>query len=131
MSAGGRHNADSLLATRLAAGDRIISAAKAAKLSESTAHRRLKDPAFRGEVDRLRSEMVARTIGRIADGAGEAAEVLRKLLKSRTATIRLSAARSVLEFMIRTEELYTLVKRLDDIERRMTTRPALQLRRID
>jgi hypothetical protein len=76
----GRRNPDEALALAVAAGQTLLDAAGAAGISERTAARRWADNGFRCRVARLRGDMVQRSLGRMADGMSEAADMLRSLL---------------------------------------------------
>ena len=70
MAGGGRKNGDPVLAAALASGGTWKEAAEAAGVSERTVGRRLKDPAFRGTVSRLREEIFSRAAARPNSPAG-------------------------------------------------------------
>lgn len=57
---------DLQLQIALARGATVRDAAKAAGVAERTAHRRLSDPAFRDEVDRLREELRLKIVEQVA-----------------------------------------------------------------
>lgn len=97
MAHNGRRNADEALATLLASGTTIRDAAAQLGVSERTAARRMADPGFRTRVDEIRSEMTARAVGRVADAMCQAADALRELLQGQSESVRLGAARSILE----------------------------------
>ena len=59
------------------------------------------DPAFRVEVDRLRRDMLDRSLGRLADGAAEASATLRELLSASSERVRLGAARALIDSYVR------------------------------
>jgi hypothetical protein len=71
--------------------------------------------------------MVQRSLGRMADGMAEAADVLRKLLAAGSESVRLGAARSLLDLGVKLRETVELEERLLDleqeIERLRTKRP--------
>jgi hypothetical protein len=117
----GRKNADEALALALAGGQTLRGAAAAAKIAERTATRRMADPAFRQRVAELRGDMVQRSLGRMADGMSEAADVLRQLLAARSESVRLGAARSLLELGVRLRESVELEQRLADLEQRLAS----------
>ena len=50
-----------------------LEAARAAKIGERTATRRLTDPSFRRRLVELRADMVNRALGKLADGMSDAA----------------------------------------------------------
>jgi hypothetical protein len=104
------------LALALAAGQTLRDAAAAAGIAERTATRRMADPAFRRRVNELRGEMVQRSLGRMADGMSEAADVLRELLTADRESVRLGAARSLLELGVRLRESVELEERLQALE---------------
>ena len=117
MAGNGRNNGDAL-ALALAAGDTAIEAAAKARMSERTVYRRLADPAFRRHVQALRGEMVGRALGRMANGMSEAADVLRSLLAAKSESVRLGAARSLLEIGSKLRESVELESRLQALEER-------------
>ena len=120
MAGNGRRNADEALAVALAAEQTLRDAAAAVGLSERTATRRWADAAFRRHVAELRGEMVARSLGRLADGMAEAADVLRRLLASKNERVRLGAARTLLEWGVKLRESVELEERLRALEERLS-----------
>jgi hypothetical protein len=118
VAGSGRKNADEALALALAAGQTLRVAAEAAGVSERTATRRWADLGFRRRVAELRGDMVARSLGRMADGMAEAADVLRALLAAGTPpAVRLGAARALLELGTKLRESVELEERLQALER--------------
>jgi hypothetical protein len=105
------------LAVALAAGQTLRDAAAAAGVTEMTAYRRWKDPEFRKRVAELRAEMIARAVGKLADGMSEAADVLRSLLAAESEATRLGAARASLELPVKLHESTELEARLAALER--------------
>ena len=93
---GSKSCADDTIAVVLAAGCPVAIAARAAGVSESTVHRRLRSRKFRRRVQVLRSRAVEMAVGRVADGMTDAANELRQLLRNDDPKIRLAAARSLL-----------------------------------
>src|SRR5262249_58592358 len=80
-------------------------------------HRRLKDdPGFRRQVHDLRAQMLGQAAGRVADGMAEAAGCLRDLLKAKAESVRLSAARSLLELGVRLRDSVELGERIAALE---------------
>lgn len=92
---------DAKLKEALAGGATYMQAASRAGCSERTARRRMADPAFRVEVDRLRRDMLDRSLGRLADGAAEASATLRELLSASSERVRLGAARALIDSYVR------------------------------
>lgn len=115
MAGNGRKNADAL-ALALAAGDSIAAAAAKAGMGERTAYRRLADPAFRERIQRLRGEMIGQALGRLAAGMTEAAGVLRALLRAESESVRLGAARSLLDLGVKLRESVELQSKVDENE---------------
>jgi len=117
VAARGRRNADDAIAVALAAGQTQAGAAAAAGVSERTVARRVTDPAFRQLVSRLRGEMVGQAIGVLVAGMFGSAVVLRHLmLNAESETVRLGAARSVLELALRAREATELEERVQALE---------------
>jgi hypothetical protein len=116
VSVHGRKNADGALMLALARGDTMPVAAAAAGVSERTAYRRAADAAFRRRVAEMRAEMVARALGKLADSAADAVETLRGLLTAPSGTVRLGAARAILELGNRMRESVELEQRIAALE---------------
>ncbi len=112
----GRRNADEALALALATGQTLRAAADLAGIGERTAARRWADRAFRGRVSALQWEMVRRSVGRMADGMTEAADVLRRLLAAESENVRLGAARTLLDLGLQMREVVDLEQRLAELE---------------
>jgi hypothetical protein len=115
----GRRNADETLALALATGQTLRAAAEAIGIGERTATRRWADAAFRRRVAELRGDMVQRSLGRMADGMSDAAAKLRELLGAESETVRLGAARALLELGVKLRESVELEERLAELERRL------------
>lgn len=73
-------------------------------------------PAFARRVTQLRSEMTGRALGRLVDGMAFAADALRKLLTAKSESVRLSAARAVLELGTKLRESVELEERIAALE---------------
>jgi hypothetical protein len=114
-----RGGADEALALALAGGRTITDAAASANVSRSTVNRRMQDPEFQQRVRELRAEMVETAAGRLAGGMADAADVLRELLASKSEMVRLSAARSLLEFGVKIRESSESERRLAEYERQV------------
>jgi hypothetical protein len=118
----GRRKGDAALLLALAAGQTVRDAARSAGIGERTATRRVADLDFRRRVAELRAEMVSRALGKLADGMADAADTLRQLLRGRD-SVRLSAARALLELGNKLRESVELEQRIKALEE---ARPALQ-----
>ena len=118
----GKTRADDALIAALACGATVDAAAKAANVSVRTVHRRLRDDAFRRRLAEARGDMVRRTAGALTAASQEAVRTLLVLQREPTpATVRLGAARAVLELGIKIREMAELEERLQEVERRLGT----------
>ena len=119
MSEIGRRKGDSGLIAALACGATVRDAAQSAGVSERTAHRRLEDPAFARRVTDARSEMLSRAVGTLARTSTAAATALALLLRAESETVRLGAARSILELAAKFHETEQLEHRIAQLEAQM------------
>jgi hypothetical protein len=118
VSVNGRRTADTVLIAQLAAGRTQDEAARQAGVSPKTVERRLREPAFRAQVEAARREAVTRAVSVVAEGATAAAATLRLLLQAEAESVRLGAARSLMEYAIKGTELTDVLARLDALEAR-------------
>lgn len=72
---------DSVLILALAGGKSQGAAAVLAGLDPKTVWKRLKDPAFRGQIEAVRKDMIDRAVGHMAESAVDAVVYLRNLLQ--------------------------------------------------
>ena len=119
MSEIGRRKGDNALVAALAGGATVRDAAQSAGVSERTAHRRLEDPAFARRVTDARSEMLSRAVGTLARTSTAAATALALLLRAESETVRLGAARSILELAAKFHETEQLEHRIAQLEAQM------------
>jgi AcrR family transcriptional regulator len=120
MARRGRRNADDQLLMALACGATVDNAARQAGISPATVYRRLADAAFRQRLQTLRGDMVSRTSGTLTAAAGEAVRTLLELLKNPTSSsVRLGAAKAVLEIGMKLREVAELEARLTVLEQHM------------
>jgi hypothetical protein len=116
-----RKVADDRLIAALAGGATIQSAARAARVSRRTAHRRLTDPTFRQQVDEARSRILDRLVDQLGSGALEAVAALRGVLVEPTldgAGVSVQAARALLGALPALRDQQEFARRLDELERR-------------
>lgn len=78
-------------------------------------------PAFNRRVSELRAEMTARALGRMLDGMAFAASTLRSLLKAKSETVRLGAARAVLELGVKLRDSVEIEARIAALEQTRAT----------
>jgi HEAT repeat protein len=114
-----RKKGEDRLLVALAAGQTITAAARLAGVSIATAKRRLHDPEFRRRVSEMRGELIEQAAGRLAETAAEAVSKLRELLGAESETVRLGAARSLLELAFKCRELQDFDQRLTKLEERL------------
>jgi hypothetical protein len=113
----GRKNADQLLLMALVCGATVEAAARAADISQATAHRRLKDPEFCNQIQQTKADMVQRTASMLTASGMESVKTLMELQKPLTPpAVRLGAARSVIELGVKMREVADLEKRLLALE---------------
>src|SRR5687768_1591881 len=111
-----RRNDDTLILA-LACGANVEAAARKADVSARTLFRRLKDPVFRKKVDDKRAEILSRSSAMLSAGCSEAVRTLLALqTENASPTVRLGAARAVLELGIKLKETVELDKRLGELE---------------
>jgi hypothetical protein len=112
MADNGRRKGDATLLLALAAGHTVRDAASFAGIGERTATRRIADPEYRRQVNGLRADMVQRALGKLADAATEAVGTLRGLLAAESESVKLGAARSILELGCKLKEAVELELRI-------------------
>jgi hypothetical protein len=120
MASDGKKGGDGLLVLCLAAGLSVAATARKAGVSARTVRRRLADPAFRTEVQETRSRMVQAAVGKLAASAGLSVQALRELARSGSLeTARVSAAKTLLEFLFRGAELDVLARELEALRQEL------------
>ncbi|MCA9109368.1 MAG: hypothetical protein KDA52_05445 [Planctomycetaceae bacterium] len=122
MAGNSRQKRDDALVIALARGETIAEAARVSGWSERTVQRRLDTPYFIQQVRETRSAMVTRASGRLADAAEEAVRTLRDLLTAESESVKLSAAKSILEMTTRFRDAAELEERLTRIEEKINER---------
>jgi hypothetical protein len=122
MAAGGRKNADDALMTALAGGAPVRQAAERAGVSERTAFRRLADADFRQRVAARRAELAQQAVGRMVEGMADAADTLRRLLATAGDSVKLAAAKAILELGTKLRESAEFEQRLLAVEQHLKAR---------
>jgi hypothetical protein len=117
MPGGRKKAADAVLITHLAAGVSPEGAAELAGVSRATVYRRLADPAFHTRVANARAELWKRAAAVLSKSAVEGALVLRRLLRSDDARIRMQAAKIVLDQGIKVRDQVDLAQRVAALEK--------------
>lgn len=117
-ASGSQDNEGALLLIALASGDPVAEAASKAKMSERTAFRRLQEPDFQRQLSQLRGQMQTQAMGMLARIASDAARTLENLMGDDSPpTVRLGAARAILDLGGRLREQGEVEARLTIIER--------------
>jgi hypothetical protein len=121
MAQQGRKRTDHTLVLALACGSTVENAARQAEVCEATVYRRLQDPAFQAKIDVVRNELFARARHMLTAGSVEAVKTLVDLQgKNQPASVRHSAARTLLEFGVKFRESAELFERVAAIEAQLT-----------
>jgi hypothetical protein len=106
-----------VLVAALAGGAVALEAAEAAGVSERTVRRRLADAAFVDRVEAARVEVVDNAVARVSASALAAVDTLRALMTPDVSpSVRLGAAKAILEYGIRLRAESELSERLAAIE---------------
>jgi hypothetical protein len=104
----------------LASGEGVAAAARKAGVTERTVRRWREEDGFRREVARAHAEMFARALGCLAEGAASGALVLRQLaLKAKSESVKLGAARALLELGPKLRESVEREERIAALESRL------------
>ena len=116
MAGGDRSKADGALVAALAGGSTVEDAATAAGVGVATVYRRLREPDFKRRVDDARAELLGQAMARLSAACTSAVTTLTGLLGAESESVRLGAARSILDMATRWREQDELARRLDNIE---------------
>jgi hypothetical protein len=119
-----RKKSEAALLAALANGATIADSAAKSGYSERTVYRKLKDAAFRQQLTGARAALVDQAVGVLSKASAFAAATLFSLMtgKERTDSIKLHAARAVLEYVAKLRENVALEERLAELERRLLER---------
>jgi hypothetical protein len=120
MAKDGKRGADPKVLLALACGATAESAARQVGISESTVRRRLKDKRFVQKLHKLRAEMHLRVADQLTASSTEGVRTMVLLMKEgNSGTVRLGAARSVVELSTKVRETADLALRLAELEQRL------------
>ncbi len=123
MARDGKRGADPKLLLALACGANAEAAARQAGVSDSTVRRRLKDPKFVRKLNKLRAEMHLRIADQLTAAGTEGVRTMVQLMKdTNSGSVRLGAARSVVELSTKVRETADLAVRLSELEERLAQR---------
>ncbi len=95
-------------------------AAKTAGMSRATLLRWMQDEGFKADLTAARRALVAEAISRLQTMLTDATRTLHVLLTCRAPTVRLGAARALVEFAFRAKDAEDFETRLDALEQRIT-----------
>jgi hypothetical protein len=119
----GQQRGDAALVAALAAGATERAAAAQAGMSERSARRRMADPAFRALVHQAQTDVLGQAVATLTGASVKAASTLLGLLDaSAPPTVRLGAARAILEFTGRLREEHLIEARLSAVEQALDLR---------
>ena len=111
----GRFN--ELLAVAVAGGSTIRAAAESCGCSERQGYRVAASPEFKSRVSEIRAEMTSAAVGELSAAASEAVACISELLASTNEpSVRLNAAKAILNALGPMSELGELRSRLDALE---------------
>lgn len=113
---------DELLMLAILRGESVVDAAEGANVSTATAHRRLREPAFAGELHRRRSELVESSFAKLLTASGKAADRLAVLVESSDSNVALKAAKSLLELAMKMRAECEFDRRLAALEERTVSK---------
>jgi hypothetical protein len=118
--------ADQAFLQALACGATVENAARKAGISERTAYRRLDNPAFVQQLQKLRADLVQRTASMLSGAGLGAVKTLVDLQQDAAvpAAVRRGSARDVLEFGIKYREAADWEQRVAALEERLADRVA-------
>jgi hypothetical protein len=116
MAVRGRRNVDLVLLSHLSTGATADAAAAAAGCGVRTVYRRLQQEDFRFQLMDLRAQALERSVIQLGHLTSAAADTLAALLEARAETVRLGAARAIIELGLRLREQVDFEQRLRALE---------------
>ncbi len=111
---------DAVLVSALAAGMTQEQAAKQARVTARTVRNRLADPTFRQQVTDARTAAIDQAVARLTAASTAAATTLLRLLEAESESVRLSAARSILELGCRLRESQEMAAQVQELREKVT-----------
>ena len=100
MAGGDRKNANSQLLAALATGSTVREASELTGVSQRTISRRLKDSKFKAALDQRKDQILTAAVAKLSNASTMAVDTLRELMTCDTNSVRLGAARSILELSV-------------------------------
>lgn len=97
----------------------IKEASQQSGVPERTIYTYMQKPDFKQQLNEAKNKMLERTIAKLSSSTTEAADVLNEIMNDKAANpqVRVSSARSVLEFASKYTETLDIVQRLEALER--------------
>ena len=95
---------------------------KKAKISKTTLYAWLKEPEFKGELDRQRNEIVEAAFGMIAANIEKAVSTLVGLLDTGDNRVKRLTANDIIGHFLKRRELVELEERIERIEKQLESR---------
>ena len=114
-----RPGQDAAIIESLSSGLSIAETARRAGVSERTISRRIAAPGFRRELDDVRDRAVSQAVGLLGQAARRAVTTLVQLTEDESPSIRLGAAKAILDSLGRLRENVAFATRLGDLETRL------------
>jgi hypothetical protein len=122
MGVGRKRKADASLIVALACGSCPENAAQKSGLSVRTVYRRLKEPSFLAQVQHVHADIVRRTTSMLSASGLAAVKTFTTLQESATSeSVRLRAARAILELGCKMRETVELMERMAALEAQLET----------
>lgn len=113
------HPRQEVVAVSIATGTTMAAAARAHRVSNRQVTEWMAGcPAFVNRIREVRRELTSAAIGRGVDTLSMAFDTLRELLTARAETVRLGAARSIIELTVKVRETVELEERIAQLEQR-------------
>ncbi len=123
MAQKGTRKGETALIMALASGQNVRDAAKAVGIGERTARRRMNDEGFRRELSIARDRIISEAVGRLTAASTNAVCTLEQLMsEAESETVRLSAARTILDKTVSMRENLELAERLARVEQILESR---------
>jgi len=100
----------------IAVGRPVAECAALADVSEATVRRRLRSAKYMAKVREIRRQMTSQASGQLADGLAEATATMRALLKSSNDSVRLGAAKGMVQLSVQLGEMSDLAEKVGKLE---------------
>lgn len=113
-----RSNRVEIFLVSIASGKTVREAAREVGVAERTAYRWLQESGNRQRINELRSEYCEQAVGKLAHCSLQAALTMQELLDSASDSIRLNAARSILDFGMQLRQFSEFEVRIQQLEER-------------